>query len=172
MNSHFQKALTEFVPLTYSKEKKLPFLAQMCVTEENTKVIAYRLSPQMLQALLSRKPARLLAVSETESAEQKKIAANGRHIISFRGTLSDIQDRIFDTAIFQPESFLTEDLDPLIGQAQRLVRNGGQLIFLGAPQEHMYASLIKHNLKQSGFANIRLLSDSDCSCLLCTKESF
>lgn len=171
MNHDFQKALTEFLPLTYSKEKKTDYLAGLCAQQEGSKIICYHLSPQMLQALLKYKPARLLAVAHHETKEQKKIAAGGKHMISFEGALSDIQDRVFDTAVFRPVSMLTEDLEPLIDQAQRLVRPGGRLIFLGDQQEKMFASLIKHHLTESGFSQICFLSDQDYSYVSCVKEA-
>lgn len=170
MNSDFQKAVTEFLPLTYSKEKKTEYLAGLCAQPEGSKLICYHISPQMLKAFLKYKPARLLAVANRVSKEQQKIAAAGRHMISFEGTLADIHDRVFDTAVFRPVSLLTEDLEPLIGQAQRLVRPGGRLIFLGEQQEKMYASLIRHSLTESGFSQIQIISDQDYSYISCVKE--
>ncbi len=168
--NYFQKALTEFCPSKASKDKKTRGLAELCAEREGAKIICYRLSVPMLEALLQRKPARLLAVTEEESAEQKRIASRGKHMISFEGTLGQIQDRVFEVAVFRPESLLTEDLEPLVGQAQRLVKEGGTLVFLGEPQQNMYASLVKHLLTESGFGQIRFLSDRDYSYVSCVKE--
>ncbi len=170
MENSFQKAVTEFLPLTYSKEKKTAYLAELCALPEGSKLICYHISPQMLKALLKYKPARLLAVANHVSKEQKKIASAGKHMISFEGTLSDIQDRVFDTAVFRPISMLTEDLEPLIGQAQRLVRTGGKLVFLGEKQEKMFASLIQHSLTEAGFDHIQIIADQDYSYVSCVKE--
>ncbi len=168
--NYFQKALIEFYPSKVSKKKKTKELAELFAKREGAKIICYQLPESMLEALLSCKPARLLAVSEQESAAQKKLASQGKHMISFQGTLNQIQDRVFDVAVFYPESLLTEELEPLVGQAQRLVKEGGTLVFLGEPQQNMYVSLIKHLLEESGFGQVRVLSDRDYSLVICTKN--
>lgn len=168
--NYFQKALTEFYSLKVSKHKKIKRIAELCISREGAKIISYRLSVPMLQALLKQKPARLLAVAEQVSPEQKRLASRGRHMISFEGALEKISDRVFDTAILCPETMLTEDLMPLVGQAHRLVKTGGTLVFLCEPQENMYVSLIKDLLKESGFGQIRFLSDRDYSVVSCVKE--
>ncbi|MBE7042919.1 MAG: hypothetical protein E7399_05430 [Ruminococcaceae bacterium] len=168
--NYFEKALTEFISQKLSKDKKTTQLAELFAQNADAKIICYNAPVSMLEALLDQKPARLLAVSTWESREQKKLAASGKHMISFEGSLVDIQDRIFDVAIIRPESLLTEDLEPLIGQAQRLLCNGGSLIFLGDSQERMYTSLVKHILTESGFGQVRFLSDGDYSCVTCVKE--
>ncbi len=168
--SYFQKALTEFYSSKVSKKKKAKKLAELCVEREGAKIICYRLSVPMLEAFLERKPARLLAVTEEESSEQKRLASRGRHMISFEGTLNQIQDRVFELAVFRPDSLLTEDLEPLISQAKRLVKEGGTLVFLGEPQQNMYVSLVKHLLTEAGFGQIRFLSDGDYSYVSSVKE--
>ncbi len=168
--NYFQKALTEFYPSKISKAKKTRRLAELCVERENAKIICYRLSVPMLEALLQCKPARLLAVTEQESAEQNKLVPRGKHMISFEGTLNQIQDRVYDVAVFHPDSLLTEDLKPMMEQASRLVKSGGTLVFLSEPQSNMYVSLVKHLLTESGFGRIRFLSDGDYSYVSCVKE--
>lgn len=170
MKFEFTKAVTEFLPLHYSKDKKTEYLAGLCALPEGSKIIGYQLPLPILKAMLPHKPARLLAVTSRESRELKKLALSGRHMISFEGELKDIHDRVFDTAVFRPISFLCEDLEPLIGQAQRLLRPGGTLIFLGDKQEKMYVSLITHTLQEAGFSQVRVLSDQDYSFLSCHKD--
>lgn len=166
----FQKALTEFVSKKLSKDKKTIQLAKLFAEESGKKIICCEVPVPLLKALLKEKPSRLLAVAQTESKEQKKLAKTGKHMISFEGTLSQIQDRVFDLGVVCPETLLTEDLEQWLSDAYRLVKAGGNLVFVAPPQTNLYTDLIKHSLKKAGFGEIRFLCDSHYSVVLCKKD--
>lgn len=168
--NYFQKVLTEFISGKLSKDKKTVQLAKLFAEEPGKKIICYEAPISMLKALLEEKPSRLLAVAQAETKEQKKLAVTGKHMISFEGVLSQIQDRVFDIGVFCPETLLTEDLEQLLGDAYRLVKEGGKLIFLAQPQTNLYTDLIKHSLTKSGFGEIRFLCDGHYSVITCVKE--
>lgn len=168
--NYFQKVLTEFYGFKASKEKKTTRLAELCILRERAKVICYNAPVSLLSALLKQKPARLLAVADSVSKEQRKLAKKGKHMISLEGTLAGVTDRVFDCVVACPETLLTEDLEKVIPHAYRLAKEGGTVLFLGEPQQRMYPDLVKHSLTQAGFGQIRFLSDKDYSCVVCVRE--